>query len=109
MSLDVHECRMAFVRVPRLRIDPERAQHAHATDAEHPLLTQSPSGCAGVVETRRQLAVGGVVHVEIGIGSRYTGRDAPDCCHAPICTSRPEIVTETRPGLPSGPLTRATG
>src|SRR2546425_9802540 len=63
---DVHERRMAFVQMPDLRIDAERAEHAHAADAEHPFLPESPLRRAGV-ETRGELAIGGVVAIEIGV------------------------------------------
>src|SRR5438874_2586372 len=43
------------------------------------------------------------------VSKRYTGTRPTITRQAPICTSRPEIVSPTRHGLPSGAFTRTTG
>ena len=57
---------MPLVGVPGLRLDVECAQHAHAAHAQHPLLTQSQRGAAGV-ELGEERAVIRMVLLELGI------------------------------------------
>ena len=64
--LDEHERRVALVEMPRLRLELERAQGAHAAHAQDHLLVQAHLAAADVQDVRDR-AVGSVVVGYVGV------------------------------------------
>ena len=65
-SLDEHEGRVALVEVPHTRTDRQRAQRAHAADAEHDLLVQPHLAAADVEDVGdRPVGLGVVGNVRV--------------------------------------------
>ena len=65
-ALGEHEGRVALVGMPCLRLDAKRAQDAHATDAEQPLLPEAQRGST-CVELREQRPIVDVILLELGV------------------------------------------
>ena len=78
-ALQRDEGGVAFVQVPHRRRDAERAQRAHAADAENDLLLDARLAIAAV-EPRRQLAIPRRVLREIGVEQEQADAAEP---HAP--------------------------
>ena len=63
-----------FVEMPHRRLDAERAQHAHAADAEDDLLLD-PRLAVAAVERGRELAIPRRVLIEVGVEQEQAHAD----------------------------------
>jgi hypothetical protein len=99
-ALERHERRVTLVHVPRGGRDAERAQHAHAGDAEDHLLGDA-GALVAAVEARQQRAVVGVVLGQVDVEQQHrhaADPGAPGADHD-VAPEHPQLHLDRHAGV----------